>query len=372
MRVLITNNRLDRRGGAEGVVRDLAIGLQKRGHTVVAYTSHLGDLPRLLEFDGVPVCTDLAKLPFKPDIIHGQHHLDAMTAILSLPGVPAVYHCHGGVWRDTPPLHPRIGRYVAMSPTLKERIMTESNLPDAAVEVILNGVNLDTFRTTRQPPEKLRCALFYNGYHLAQSLTLEAVEKACAAENLDFERAGKRSFKRFDSPQTDLLDYDLVFASGKSALDALACGCAVIILGRNTCGPLVTPENFEQLRQANFSVAAHLPPRESASIQAEIQKYRAADTVEVTRLTRTKCDINLVVDRLLAIYEEVIAQSRHQTQDLPSEIAATAAYLRKLVPLVKLIANAQDDAIVPVVTLESLHATRAQAERLLRELNLIL
>ena len=95
MRVLITNNRLDLRGGAEMFVRDLARGLQARGHSGLAYSSDLGQGERLLESDPVAVTTDLENLVFRPDIIHAQHHLDAMTALGALQGVPALYHCHG-------------------------------------------------------------------------------------------------------------------------------------------------------------------------------------------------------------------------------------------------------------------------------------
>src|ERR1039457_3480393 len=92
MKILITSNNVEGRGGTESFVRTLARGLESVGHSVMAYSSDPGQGERLLENDVVPVATDLENLPFLPDVIHAQHHLDTMTALTALPGVPAVHH----------------------------------------------------------------------------------------------------------------------------------------------------------------------------------------------------------------------------------------------------------------------------------------
>ncbi|MEZ5284643.1 MAG: hypothetical protein R2712_07525 [Vicinamibacterales bacterium] len=61
MRVLITNTRLEGRGGTETFVRQLARGLQARGHSVLAYCSDPSAQARLLENDVIPVATDLTR-----------------------------------------------------------------------------------------------------------------------------------------------------------------------------------------------------------------------------------------------------------------------------------------------------------------------
>ena len=95
MRILITNNTLARRAGSELYVRDLALGLIKRGHTVFAYSTNLGDVARELQSAGIEVVNNLDQLEFEPNIIHGHHHLDTMTALLRFPHVPAIFVCHG-------------------------------------------------------------------------------------------------------------------------------------------------------------------------------------------------------------------------------------------------------------------------------------
>jgi hypothetical protein len=122
MRVLITNTRLDARAGEESCVQELARELQRLGHAVIAWSSDTRQRPRLLENDVVPVATDLAHLPVQPDIIHAQHHLDAMTALAALPDVPVVYQSHGETWPGAAPIHPRIYRHLGESDTAAGRV----------------------------------------------------------------------------------------------------------------------------------------------------------------------------------------------------------------------------------------------------------
>ncbi|QEY73376.1 glycosyltransferase family 4 protein [Pseudomonas denitrificans (nom. rej.)] len=90
LRVLITNNTLGNRAGSELYVRDLALALLRRGHLPVAYSSQLGDVAEELRRATIPVIDDLNALNIPPDVIHGQHHLDATTAMLHF---PASRHC---------------------------------------------------------------------------------------------------------------------------------------------------------------------------------------------------------------------------------------------------------------------------------------
>ena len=368
MRVLITNNRLDLRGGAEAFVRDFASGLQSRGHQVMAYSSDPGQLPRMMEQDGIPVTTDPRGLDFRPDIIHAQHHLDAMTALACLPGVPAIYHCHGAVWRETPPAHPRILRYIAMSRTLKERMMIEGNLRDEQIDVVLNGVDLTRFRAVRAIPERPARVLFFNSYHHPDSPTVAAARTASENLGLQFQTLGWQFGKSTPRPEEHLLLHDIVFASGRSAIEAMACGCAVMVLGRNTCAGLVTPENFGRLRDVNFSAAANLPPPDAGELAREMAAFDANAVEEVTRSIRKFSDSGKMVDRILAIYEEVISENPSPSPDPVVEMAAMADYLRRLVPLVKMADQSQRETDFSVNKLRALSDLKNQLHCFLEEL----
>src|SRR5436853_4955604 len=87
LRVLLTNRVLAHRTGTELYVRDVALGLLRRGHLPVVYSPRLGEVAADLRAQTVPVVDDPAKVSEAPDIIHGHHGLETLTALLAVPRV---------------------------------------------------------------------------------------------------------------------------------------------------------------------------------------------------------------------------------------------------------------------------------------------
>lgn len=335
MNVVITNSRLDGLGGSQSFVRDLGLALQRLGHNVVAFSTDPGKKLRLEAQIAIPSYDRLEDLPFHPDIIHGQHHLDAMAVIIGLPGVPAVYHCHGAVWRETAPLHPRIYHYLAMSRTLGERMMIEANIAPDHITAWLNTVDLKRFIHVRQPPLKPSKALFYNKIHADDSPTVQAIRAAAARLAIEVDYSGWKFAHAITQPEIELPKYDIVFASGKSAIDALACGCAVVVLGRTSCGAMVVPENYERLRQVNFSLPVNSPYPDPHRIEAELLRYDASAVANTAQRLRQDADLDHNIRSLVKIYDNVISTHQQTQQNLPAEMKATLNYLGKIVPLVQ-------------------------------------
>ena len=76
----------------------------------------------MLKGMSIPVIPDPCHSPFKPDVIHGQHHLDTMRALCAFPDSPAIYHCHGYLpWVEEAPLYPRILYCVGMCSIVSDR-----------------------------------------------------------------------------------------------------------------------------------------------------------------------------------------------------------------------------------------------------------
>src|SRR5437764_10996660 len=129
LRVLITNATLAGRTDTEVFVRDLAVGLLRRGHTPVVYAPGPGELAGEIARAGVAVVEDLAALSVPPDLIHGQHHPEAVTALLRFPGAPALFVCHDRLaWHDRPPRFGRVRRYVAVDDTCRHRLPLEARV----------------------------------------------------------------------------------------------------------------------------------------------------------------------------------------------------------------------------------------------------
>jgi len=88
LRILITNATLASLTGTETYVRDLALGLLRKGHTPIVYAPELGELAWELRDATVPVIDNLGSLGVTPDVIHGNHNTELMTALLQFQDVP--------------------------------------------------------------------------------------------------------------------------------------------------------------------------------------------------------------------------------------------------------------------------------------------
>jgi len=94
LKILITNIWLADFAGSEVVVRDLALGLLRRGHRPIVYSPTLGSLAEEIAVRGVSVIDDLRQLGEPPDIIHAHHSIPCGEALIRFPDVPAIYVCH--------------------------------------------------------------------------------------------------------------------------------------------------------------------------------------------------------------------------------------------------------------------------------------
>jgi len=178
-------------------------------------------------------------------------------------------------------------------------------------------------------------ALLYNNRLGHDSETVTAIKAAAERTGVELDLLGFHFGSVTDEPEKLLPRYDIVFASGLSAIEAMASGCAVIIVGRTSCGEMVLQENFDRFRQVNFSIATNSPLASADRIASEILRYSAQDCAAVTARLRLVADFRAAIDRLIGIYESVIESHRVIPTDARAELLANFRYLRKVVPLIK-------------------------------------
>jgi glycosyltransferase involved in cell wall biosynthesis len=331
VRILLTNWALVHRAGSELYLSEVAAGLLARGHSPVVFSPRLGPVAKALRAATVPVVDRLDRISEPPDLIHGQHHLEAMAALLHFPGVPAVFVCHGWLpWVEMPPRFPRIHRYVAVDFTTRERLVSEQGIAPERVEVVLNFVDLGRFRPRGPLPPKPRRALVFSN-KASEETYLPVVRKACARFNVEVDVAGVASGRAASRPEELLPAYDLVFAKGRAALEALAVGAAVIVCDQAGAGPLVASANLDDLRRLNFGVRTLRNPLEPEALARQIERYDADDADEVSRRIRATAGLEEAVDHLAGIYEAVLAEHRERGNPDPAEESRAAAeYLQEL------------------------------------------
>jgi hypothetical protein len=333
---LITNNGLAESAGSELYVRDLALALLRRGHTPIAYSPLLGGVAAELRAGTVPVVDDLNAISIPPDIIHGHHHLETMTALLRFPGVPAVYFCHG--WlppEEAPPIFPRILRYVAVDYTCRDRLIFENGIAEDRISVMLNFVDLERFKPRAPLPARPRRALVLSNQ--AGEWLVGQIRAACGPAGITVDAIGKTLGNQHPRPEEILGSYDIVFARARSALEAMAVGAAVVLCDEAGCGPMVTADEFDRLRTLNFGIRTLVwRPVAVDDLVRQIAKYDPGDAAEVSSRIRREASLETSADAIVSLYRETISQFKAGTaSDAASESRSASAYVRWLSPWIK-------------------------------------
>jgi len=307
IRVLFTNNALGPRGGSETYIRDVAIALVRQGHRPAAFSLVHGDVARELRNATVPVIDDITRLGEPPDVIHGHHHLETLIAALAFPDAPIVNFCHGWVpWEEMPLHHPAVRRYVAVDEVCADRLIREEGLAPGQVDLLLNFVDAARFARRAPLPGRPARALVLSNAARASGYA-GVIGAACQAAGVTLDIVGAAAGNPTDVPEQLLAGYDLVFAKGRSALEALAVGCATIVADAAGAGPLVTPDNYEGLRRRNFGIRELRHAHDVEWYRDQIATYDAERCAQVTERVRVDADLNAAVARLLEIYDAAMS-----------------------------------------------------------------
>lgn len=327
MRILFTNNALALRTGSVLYVKDLASVLCRRGIEVSVYSPVLGEVADELRREGVTVCHDLAAVPWRPDVIHGHHHLETMSALLRFRGVPAVFVSHGWTpWEEIPPLHPRILRYVAVDGPTRDAAVRRHGVPADRVRILPNFVDLERFRPRSPLPPRPGRALVYSNY-ASEETHLPAVREACARKGIALDVIGLGVGRCEEKPEKVLGEYDLVFAKGRAALEAVAAGAAVVVCDVFGVGPMISTGNMKLLYTLEGDYSQLYGPLGVDRLLREIDRYDAADAGRVSAWARSVAGLDPAASGFLALYREVLEESTVTKVDAGEEAKAEARYL---------------------------------------------
>jgi hypothetical protein len=303
-RVLLVTIRLNARTGTEVVCAETAHALRKRNHAVSIYTQQDGSTAESLRAEGFEVVTDLTALGSVPEVIQASQTYPLVEAVARFPDVPAISVCHDAtVWFNEPIDLPSIRRHVAVDLACRDRIASRLPHLAAPIEILGNAVDLDRFTVRTPLPARSHRALIVAKH----SSFLDAVRAACSQRDIEVDAVGPGIGEEITNLSSRLSDYDLVFASARSALEALAAGCAVIVIdGRGLAG-LVTQDNVAPWRENNFGLRILSRQCSADAILAEIDRYDAKDARAVCDYIRANASLDDHIARLEQLHHEVIA-----------------------------------------------------------------
>jgi len=316
LRILIATHRMGWRSGSEVHSRDLALGLRKRGHDCAIYTPKLaedGDV-RSLRRAGVSVTDRIARLPWKPDVIHGHHRWETIRACIAFPAAPALQVCHDATnRRDRAAGDDMVQLHCAVDDYCKERVARETGRPADSIPLLLNAVDLSVFPCREAPPATPpRQAVVFHS-QADGSADFGPAEAACRRLGIALTRVGRGAGRFSETPADTLAQADLVFAKARCALEAMAAGCHVILLGEQGMGPAIRPDNFDTLRRRNFGRSLLAGPVTDKAVIDRILALDRAAAAEVTQLARAHCDIDSLAATAESLHLKIATTNPNRT-----------------------------------------------------------
>jgi hypothetical protein len=229
-----------------------------------------------------------------------------MMALAQFPGTPVVFFCHGWLpWEETPIFHPRIIQYVTVSDAVRDRLIYECGIPNEKITTILNSVDLERFKSRPLLPDIPKRALIFNN-QANEANILGVIRKACASNGMVVDSMGYTIGSPSFHPESQLGKYDIIFAVGRSALESLAIGAAVISCSLEGAGQMITTQNIDWMRRNNFGIRVLNQPLTADILSAEIQRYDPLDALKVSQEIRATAKLSDMVDQILDVYNSVL------------------------------------------------------------------
>jgi len=331
MRILITNNTLNARAGTEMYVRDLALSLKDKGITAICYSPRLGEVADELLDHGIETISDLQQLTHKPDLIHAHHFTSSASAFFTFPQIPAVFVCHGLMpWPETPLIKfQQIQKFIAVDQASRDRLINDLNISTKEITIIQNGVDLKRFHLNHNndPSRNKRALVFSNQ---AQEASILSLANACAANGIQLDVIGAAVDKPIDRPEKILGEYGLVFAKSRAALEAMACGCNVILADYGKWGGAVTPQNWLKLRKLNFGLRAIDRKLDENDISNEISNIKWEQGKQLAELVIKHASLDSMTEQMIDEYQKILSNKWIPKADTTKE---AANYTQALAPL---------------------------------------
>lgn len=336
MRILITNVGLASRTGSELYIAELATRLRRSGHLPVVYTQILGPLGQALAEQGIAVVTDLQRIEERPDIIHGQHHLETVSACLAFPSTPAIHVCHGWLpWEELPPTLATIMTYVAVGPVTRERIVTHVRLDGRPVETVPVHYDDDGITPRGEIAPQPRRAIIYSNRVTPKSDASRAIAEACAQRGIEVRGVGMGFGAVVQHPMQAFGNCDLVFATGRGALEAIAANCGVVVCDQDGLAGFATRDRLDGI-DGVLNLSSRSKRRlTAAEIGAEIDRYDADLVREAGAHIRATRPAARAVARYLEIYEDAITRFRDSPPSHEALLRDASRYLQSLAPMLR-------------------------------------
>jgi len=289
LRIVLATNHLQAFTGSELMIATLAHALQSFGHTVLLYAPFVSDaLFSHRPFLELQWTDSLAELKnFDPQVGYTQHHTIAITVRQALPYCPLLHGILGVLpFLEQPPLHDlALARMLVLSEEVLRHV--ERVGPMRGEWTIFRNVIDDALFNAETEPAHEPKSVVLHSYKLTPP-TINRIYDACATSGLTVidRRPGVPGKTKYEEVPSIVREGDIVIASGRSAIEGMCAGRAVIVMA--DCGEdgLITPNNFDILSHSNFSGRATAQKFTVDGLVAQFKKYDPNSVIEVSNRAR--------------------------------------------------------------------------------------
>jgi len=307
MKILITNFHLIYLSGLDLFTADLAEELKKAGHDVYIFVREMGFMAEKVKKSGIPITDkleDFKNINF--DVIHAHHNITAILVRAAFPEVPMIFMAHGILPQlDNPPeIDIGIDKYVAASRGVAKHLTKNHGVPSDKIEIVGNFIDFKKFFSKKEPaiiPKKL---LFLSNHN--DKNVIKVIKNSCRELRIEYIKVGL-----LDNPRENVEDYineaDIVVTLGRGALEAMACERNVIVYDMNGGDGIVTPENFFELSDKNFSGTIFRYQYDKKLFVVELKKYNRGNGRILRNYVKKNYNSSLVISKLEKIYEDSLS-----------------------------------------------------------------
>ena len=154
---------------------------------------------------------------------------------------------------------------------------------------------------------------------------------------MQFEAYGHGVGNPIDNIEQRCAEADIVCATARTALEAMASGAAVVLIDGRGFGGLVTTANYDLGRRLNFGAGMLTEQPTLAALTDAIRGYNASDSEAVSQRVRQDADLDRTILQLEDIYASVIQESAGRVFDPDvlrhEQIQFCRSYVGKLEPI---------------------------------------
>lgn len=304
MQLVLGHQELTAPGGSESYLLTVAEYLQRLGHEVTIFTVRAGELASVAAGRGLRVTASEDQLPARCDGVLAQ---DGVVSLLLAERYPQtrqlfVAHAPGLDVQRPPQLEDVVSAVIALNDRVVERLGGLSRRHE--VVRLRQPVDVRRFAPRGTPRRVPRRVLLLTNYQVAE--TREMLSRACRDAGMALDHVGLTGRPSL-APESEIVGSDITVGYGRAALEGMASGRAVYVMGQWGGDGWVTPSSYGAVEAKGFAGVDSEARIDSARLRADLASYRP----EMGRLNRQ------------------LACTNHHAMDHASELVAL---FRRLAP----------------------------------------